>query len=83
MKELKVGGIVEIKDNQKLQIIDITSLRNKKYLLCVNIKKRTEPIIIEYKYENDELLYRIEKDKKTLLELYSSIYKNSLKPYGT
>ena len=56
--------------------------RNKSYALCVNEKKKSEPIIIEYKYDNGDLVYRIERDKKALLEVYYDVYKNSSKPYG-
>ena len=79
---LKIGEKIEIDDNQKLQIMDIIQHKNKNYLLCINENKKTEPIIVEYKYENGDLMYRFERDKKTLLEIYSSIYKKSIKPYG-
>lgn len=79
---LKAGGIIEIKDNQRLRVIELIEKRNKSYALCVNEKKKSEPIIIEYKYDNGDLVYRIERDKKALLEVYYDVYKNSSKPYG-
>ena len=33
-------------------------------------------------YDNGDLVYRIERDKKALLEVYYDVYKNSSKPYG-
>ncbi|MCR5186234.1 MAG: hypothetical protein K6D97_03865 [Clostridia bacterium] len=79
---LKAGGIIEIKDNQRLRVIELIEKRKKNFALCVNENKKSEPIIIEYKYDNGELVYRVERDKKTLLEVYYDVYKNSSKPYG-
>ncbi len=74
---IEIGGIIELQDNKKYQVVDLLEMRNKNYLLCASLEKPIKPIIVEYKYSNNELLYRLENDKKTLLEVYTRFYKNS------
>ncbi len=75
--KIKVGGVVELQNNQKYHIVDLLEIKNKKYILGASLSKPIKPVIIEYKYSDDGILYRLENDKKTLLEAYSKIYKNS------
>ena len=76
---IEIGGIVELQNNQKYQIVDLLDIKNRKYLLCASLSKPIKPVIIEYKYSGNEILYRLENDKKTLLEVYTKAYKNSKK----
>ena len=77
--KIEVGGSIELNDGQKYQIIELLEIKNKHFLFCASLSKPIKPIIIEYKYEDNSILYREEKDKKTLLEVYSMVYKNSKK----
>jgi hypothetical protein len=77
--DLKVGGLITIKDNIKYRILEIFDEDGINYLFCCTNKKPILPVIFQYRNYDGKIQIKEENDEKILKKIYTRIYEENRK----